>query len=96
MYGWRSIKEHGYPPADIMVLVTLKYDGGYRDVEEGYRYLKDASEWADTNTIWGKEFVKSHPDGIWTQWHSDGFDLYACDAKELVTAWMPYPEPYDG
>ena len=93
---WHSIKKEGLPPIGRYVLVTLQFDDGTRYVEEMYKFQKDVAEWADITSAYGRDFIKTHENGIWVQWHSDGFDRYVCDVNELVVAWMPYPDPWDG
>lgn len=93
MSEWRSVAKDGYPPSDTFCLVTVEYGNGSRAVEDAYSHVANVSMMVDKRTNAGKQFIADHPDGVWQQWHSDGFFEMAYDR---VIAWMPYPEPYEG
>lgn len=95
--GWHSVKKEGYPPEGQDCLVTVLYNHGLPCVEDGYVFVRDVSSLVDLRTKNGQKFVKDHPNGIWQQYHSDGFygNMIESDLFRVI-AWFPYPEPYFG
>lgn len=93
MSEWHSVVEYGYPKDDTVCMITYVLDDGTRIVDDSYTHIADVSRLVDKRTNEGKRYIAEHPDGIWQQWHSDGFWEAACRS---IIAWMPYPAPYEG
>jgi len=94
---WHSVAKEGFPPDGQTVMVTVQYEGGVRQTEEGFTYCHDLTKHVDMRYKNGKDFVREHKDGIWFSWHSDGFYEYWLESDYCkIVAWMPYPAPYEG
>lgn len=98
---WKKIANGEYPDDGQWVHVTIgrggKRDTKYRYVEECVYFSPDSVSRLENefSKDWLERKFKESPDGIFLEWHTDGFYDFLMNASEAI-AWMPFPEPYSG